>query len=150
MKIDDYNLNKSVTGSYEHKEVSILSKVVFSKKNINIIQKKIIERIKTELNYTITEQSNDILMNVISIIYYNNSNHNYKTQSDIVNEVKRLNKLIVDACVEDVSKNLKEHLRYLKKINNDFCVEQITPWNFQGENVSKKGHNSLELKYNNF
>ena len=102
MKIDDYNLNKSVTGSYEHKEVSILSKVVFSKKNINIIQKKIIERIKTELNYTITEQSNDILMNVISVIYYNNSNHNYKTQSDIVNEVKRLNKLIVDACVEDI------------------------------------------------
>ena len=32
MKIDDYNLNKSVTGSYEHKEVSILSKVIFSKK----------------------------------------------------------------------------------------------------------------------
>jgi len=89
-------------------------------------------------------------MNVISVIYYNNSNNNYKTQSDIVNEVKRLNKLIVDSCVEDVSKNLKEHLIYLKKINNDFCVEQITPWNFQGENVSKKGYNSLELKYNNF
>ena len=150
MDINNYNLNKTATGSYEHKEIDILSKVIFSKKNINIIQKKIIESIKKNLNYTITEQSNDILMNVISVIYYNNANHDYKDKSEIVTEVKRLNKLIIDACVKDVSKNLKEHLRYLKKIDNDFCVEQITPWNFQGQNVSNKGNNSVELKYNNF
>tara|TARA_B000000565_G_C23772199_1_gene372663 strand:+ start:776 stop:1228 length:453 start_codon:yes stop_codon:yes gene_type:complete len=150
MKINDYNLNKTATGSYENKEIDILSKVIFSKKNINIIQKKIIQDIKKKLNYTITEQSNDILMNVVSVIYYNNANHDYNNKSEIVKEVKRLNKLIIDACVSDISKNLKEHLRYLKKINNDFCVEQIKPWNFQGQNVSKKGYNSLEIKYNDF
>tara|TARA_Y100000591_G_scaffold281280_1_gene260950 strand:- start:34 stop:486 length:453 start_codon:yes stop_codon:yes gene_type:complete len=150
MDINDYNLNKTATSSYENKEIDILSKVIFSKKNINIIQKKIIESIKKNLNYTITKQSNDILMNVISVIYYNNANHDYKNKSEIVSEVKRLNQLIIDACVTDISKNLKEHLIYLKKIDNDFCVEQITPWNFQGQNVSKKGSNSLELKYNNF
>jgi len=150
MKINDYNLNKEITSSYENKEIDILSKVIFSKKNINIIQKKIIESIKKKLNYTITEQSNDILINVITVIYYNNANHDYKNNREIVSEVKRLNKLIIDACVTDASKNLKEHVIYLKKIDNDFCVEQITPWDFQGINVSKKGDNSLELKYNNF
>ena len=77
-------------------------------------------------------------MNVMSVIYYNNANHDYKNQSEIVSEVKRLNKLIVDACVKDVSKNLKEHLRYLKKIDNDFCVEQITPWIFKVKMLVKK------------
>ena len=105
MDINNYNLNKTATGSYEHKEIDILSKVIFSKKNINIIQKKIIESIKKNLNYTITEQSNDILMNVISVIYYNNANHDYKDKSEIVTEVKRLNELIINACVKDVSKN---------------------------------------------
>ena len=38
MDINSYNLNKTATSSYEHKEIDILSKVIFSK-NINIIQK---------------------------------------------------------------------------------------------------------------
>ena len=144
MDINSYKMNTKIVGSYENKEIDLLSKVFFSGKNINIIQKKIINLIKKTYNYVISEQSNEILLNVMSIIYYNNVNH----KTDVVNEIKRLNNLVIKECSKDIKKNIEEYVRFLDKTNNDFCLEQIEPWNIQGVNVSKKGNNTF--KFNNY
>lgn len=148
MDINSYKMNTKIVGSYENNEIDLLSKIFFSSKNINIIQNKIINLVKKKYNYVITEQSNEILSNVMSVIYYNNVRHNYKNNEDVKNEIKRLNNLVVKECTKDIKKNIDEYVRFLDKTNNDFCLEQIEPWNIQGENVSKKGNNTF--KFNNY
>ena len=146
MDINSYKMNTKIIGSYENKEIDLLSKIFFSSKNINIIQNKIINLVKKKYNYVITEQSKEILSNVMSVIYYNNVNHNYKNNEDVKNEIKRLNNLVIKQCVKDIKKNIDEYVRFLDKTNNDFCLEQIEPWNIQGQNVSKKGNNTFKFK----
>ena len=142
MDINSYKMNTQIIGTYENKEIDLTSKVFFSNKNINIIQNKIIKLIKKKYNYVISPQSNEILLNVMSIIYYNNVNH----KTDVVNEIKRLNDLVIKESVKDIKKNIEEYIRFLDKTNNDFCLEQIEPWNIQGVNVSKKGNNTFKFK----
>ena len=48
----------------------------------------------------------------MSVIYYNNVNHNYKNNEDVKNEIKRLNNLIVKECVKDIKKNIDEYLDF--------------------------------------
>ena len=81
-------------------------------------------------------------------IFNNNVTYSYSNKKELIEHLQYLNNLIITHCVDDIKKNIDEHNTYLKKINNDFCMEHIIPWDTVGKNVSNKGNNSLKL--NNF
>ena len=74
-----------------------------------------------------------------------NSTNYYKTKDDLKKEITRLNKLIIDYCVNNIVNNMKEYELYLEKIDNPSNIIQINPID-RSENVSSKGEKTLELK----
>ena len=145
MKLNDYDKN-IYTNTYtsNNEECTLLLKIVFSEKNINIIQKKIISIIKKKHKYIISEQSEQALLNIMRNIYDSYSKHSYNNKKELIKEVREINKLIINYCVDDIIKNIYEYQNYLKKIDNDFCVEQIQPWDRIGKHITKK--NTFEFK----
>lgn len=145
MIFDDYKKN-SYMNTYvsDNEQITLISKIMFSEKNIDKIQNKIIKKIKKKYSYTISKQSNEILLNIMKSIFNNNVTYSYSNKKELVEEIKYLNNLIIDHCVEDIKKNIDEHNIYLKKINNDFCMENVVPWDTIGKNVNNKGNNSLQ------
>lgn len=145
MIFDDYKKN-SYMNTYvsDNEQITLISKIMFSEKNIDKIQNKIIKKIKKKYNYTISKQSNEILLNIMKSIFNNNVTYSYSNKKELVEELQHINNLIIEHCVEDIKKNIDEHNIYLKKINNDFCMENVIPWDTNGKNVSNKGNNSLQ------
>jgi len=131
-----------VSGIYER---NLLSDIYFSKKNTLIIQKKIINNIKKIYNYKISPQSDKELLIIMRSIYMDNSTNYYKTQQDLKNEINRLNKLIIDYCINNIINNIKEYVSYLNKIDNNSSLIQIEPID-RPINISNKGEKTLELK----
>ena len=131
-----------VSGIYEK---NLLSNIYFSKKNKDLIQLKIINTIKKEYNYKISKQSDSELLIIMRCIYMDNSTNYYKTKEDLKNEIKRLNKLIIDYCVKNIVNNMKEYELYLEKIDNPFDTIQINPID-RSINTNSKGEKILELK----
>ena len=131
-----------VAGIYER---NLLSNIYFSKKNTLIIQNKIRTIIKKKYNYKISPQSDKELLIIMRSIYMENSTNYYKTHKDLKNEVNRLNKLIIDYCVNNIINNIKEYVSYLNKIDNPMSIIQIEPID-RSLNVSNKGEKTLELK----
>ena len=131
-----------VTGIYE---ANILSDIFFSDKNIELIQTKIIKTINDKYKYKISKQSNNELFIIMRAIYMDHSTNNYKNKNDIKKEIQRLNILIINHCVNNIINNIKEHVEYIKKIDNPSNIIQIDPIN-RPQNVNKKGDNTLEFK----
>tara|TARA_B100001564_G_C20668855_1_gene685110 strand:- start:45 stop:500 length:456 start_codon:yes stop_codon:yes gene_type:complete len=131
-----------VSGIYER---NLLSDIYFSKKNTDLIQLKIINTIQKKHNYKISKQSHSELLIIMRSIYMDNSTNYYKTKDDLKKEITRLNKLIIDYCVNNIVNNMKEYELYLEKIDNPSNIIQINPID-RSENVSSKGEKTLELK----
>jgi hypothetical protein len=131
-----------VAGIYER---NLLSNIYFSKKNTLIIQNKIRTIIKKKYNYKISPQSDKELLIIMRSIYMENSTNYYKTHKDLKNEVNRLNKLIIDYCINNIINNIKEYVSYLNKIDNDSSIIQIEPID-RPLNTNSKGEKTLELK----
>ena len=145
MIFDNYEKN-SYMNTYvsDNEQITVISKIMFSEKNIDNIQKKIIKKIKKQYNYIISKQSKEILLNIMRSIFNNNVTYSYSNKKELVEHLQYLNNLIITHCVDDIKKNIDEHNIYLKKINNDFCMEHIVPWDTVGKNVSNKGTKILE------
>ena len=131
-----------VSGIYES---NLLSDIYFSNKNTDLIQLKIINTIKKNYNYKISKQSKNELLIIMRCIYMDNSTNYYKTKQDLKNEINRLNKLIIDYCVNNIVNNIKEYELYLEKIDNPYDTIQINPIN-RSINTNSKGEKTLELK----
>ena len=149
MNFDEYE-KSSYTNTYvsDNEQITIISKIMFSDKNINNIQKKIIFKIKKKYGYTISKQSQEILLNIMKSIFEANVTYSYTNKKELIEHLQMLNNLIIDYCVNDIKKNIDEHNIYLKKIDNSFSMEHIVPWDTHGKNVNNKGTKTLKL--NNF
>ena len=143
MDINNKNFQKTAIEGIS--ERNLLSNIYFSKKNKDLIQLKIINTIKKDYNYKISKQSDAELLIIMRCIYMDNSTNYYKTKEDLKNEIKRLNKLIIDYCVKNIVNNIKEYELYLEKIDNPYDTIQINPID-RSINTNSKGEKTLELK----
>ncbi len=131
----------------DNEQITVISKIMFSEKNINHIQKKIKTKIKKRHGYIISNQSEQILLNIMRDIYNNNVTYSYSNKKELIEHLQFLNNLIIEHCIDNIKKNIDEHNIYLKKIDNSFSMEHVVPWDTVGKNVSNKGSKTLELNY---
>ena len=129
-------------------ESTTLSKLFFSKKNIELIHQKIITTIKNKYNYTISKQSDNELLIIMRTIYLNNAKNTFTNVAELKKELKTLNSYVIDCCVNTIKNNIKTHINYVNTLDKDTHL----PTNWQNksslpEQTSIKGHNSLELKH---
>ena len=96
---------------------TVLSEVFFSRKNINNIQKNIIKKVLIASNnrYKIGNQSENELQIIMRSIYLQNSLNN---DNDIQLQIKNLNNLIYEYCVQNILVNATQYVGYLKEIDN--------------------------------
>jgi hypothetical protein len=92
---------------------TILSKVFFSRENIQIIQNAIRKGVydKSNKQYTIGEQSSDDLKMIMRSIFLQNSkNLSYNIQG----QVQELNKIIIIYCVDKIYSEAIGYMQYLR------------------------------------
>ena len=138
MNINDKNFQKTAIEGIM--ESNIISDLFLSEKNINLIELKIINIIQEKFNYKISKQSRNELLIVMRSIFLNNCTNNYSNKEDVKKELKKLNDLVINYCVDNIIKNIRGHELYLKKINNN-----LNPLE-NGINTNSKGEKQLELQ----
>ncbi len=138
MNINDKNFQKTAIEGIM--ESNIISDLFLSEKNINLIELKIINVIQEKFNYKISKQSRNELLIVMRSIFLNNCTNNYSNKEDVKKELKKLNDLVINYCVDNIIKNIRGHELYLKKINNN-----LNPLE-NGINTNSKGEKQLELQ----
>ena len=89
-------------------ESNIISDLFLSEKNINLIELKIINIIQEKFNYKISKQSRNELLIVMRSIFLNNCTNNYSNKEDVKKELKKLNDLVINYCVDNIIKNIKD------------------------------------------
>ena len=73
-------------------------------------------------------------------VYLNNCTNNFSNKNEIKKELKRLNELAINYCVNNIIKNIKSYELYLDKINNNLNpIDLPKPTTVKGDNI-------LELK----
>lgn len=122
-------------------EVTILSELFFSKKNVNLIHIKIINKFKKEFNVNLGKQSENELLIVMRSIYLDNSKNTFNSKNEVKNQLDKLNNRVIEICFNNIKTNYLGHQLYLQRINTD----NFTPLN-RSEFVSNKGDKTLELK----
>lgn len=132
---DDYH-NLSRDNLRGVQQESLLSKVFFHPKNIKLLQRQIIKTVFTRTNgeFLIEEQDERDLQVVMRSIFLQKAKH-YPT--NIKEQVKELNDLVVDEVVPDIVSQLKMYIGYL-----DRAFNQPIPLE-RPKNVSKAGMKSL-------
>tara|TARA_B100001175_G_scaffold122306_1_gene104114 strand:- start:570 stop:995 length:426 start_codon:yes stop_codon:yes gene_type:complete len=138
MDINKNNIDKIAIEGIS--ESTLMSQIFLSKKNIDLIQIKIINIINNQYKYKISKQSKNELIIIMRSIYLNNATNNYKDKTIFKNELKHLNDLVINYCVKNIVNNIRSHELYLKKINND-----LIPMNLP-TTTNIKGDKQLELK----
>lgn len=107
------NQETSVKGILEESE---LSNIFFSDTNTDAIQMSIRYGVHSKTHKVISNQSTKelyIIMRSIMLQYANFSNN-----IDIISEIKKLNAKVLDYCINNVSSNILQHVKYLQDINN--------------------------------
>jgi hypothetical protein len=138
MNINDNNFQKTaIEGIMER---NIISDLFLSKKNIDLIELKIVNIILEKFNYKISKQSRNELLIVMRSIFLDNCTNNYSNKEDVKKELSKLNNLVINYCVDNIMKNIKGHELYLKKINNNLSPLE------NGVNTNSKGEKQLELQ----
>ncbi len=125
--ITDKNIYKNVSSLY------------FSDYNINILQFGIKNKVYNETNglYNIGRQHDNELKIIMRSIYYQYSkNNNIK----IIEQVKELNKMVIDWSVKEIITNIKQYEKYKNDITNLPIPLELSQLSTQ------KGLNSLEFK----
>lgn len=106
-----------------------LGKTFFSAKNISRIQKAIKKEIfiKTKGKYKLdTEQDTKDLFIVMKSIYLTNAKY---VPGQIVRQVKKLNKIVVDQVVPDMIATIGQYYKYLDDINKPIVPKLNLPAN---------------------
>jgi hypothetical protein len=138
MDINNKNFQKTAIEGIS--ERTIISDLFLSEKNIKLIHLKIINSIREKYNYNISKQSKNELLIIMRSVYLNNCTNNFSNKNEIKKELKRLNELAINYCVNNIIKNIKSYELYLDKINNNLNpIDLPKPTTIKGDNI-------LELK----
>jgi len=118
-------------------ENSPLSELYFSKENVNRIQKNIkkevFKRTNGKFKLDVEQDESDMLI-VMRAVFLNNANF---FPTNIVGQVKQLNKETIDYAVPDLITNIEQHYNYVKTINQPLQIMD------NPLNVSHKGRRTL-------
>ncbi len=94
-------------------ECSLLDYLFFSNRNIKIIQNMIRKTVFDISKYIIDNQSENELLVIIRSIFYLNLQVEFK---NVTENIKFLNKKVVDHSVPTILSNMKQYLIYLKDV----------------------------------
>lgn len=123
MHPDDYkkisHQNKTKTAEFRD---TLLYKVFFHPKNIELIQKEIIAEVfrRTEGEFMIEKQNENILRTIMQHVF--SRYIRYFSEDEIKKQIKKLNKYVVDEVVPEIISQIKFHKSYLERT---FCPLQI-------------------------
>lgn len=120
-------------------EKNNVNQCFFSKDNLNHIQNNIRYEVYNNTNFTIDRQSDRELSLIMRSMYLQYSSNN---DSDIMNEINYLNKLVINYCVPKIITNLKQYIGYKKDLNTLY-----TPMD-KPENTNLVGKGNFELELN--
>ena len=95
---------------------TLLSNTFFSVGNIQNIQDMIRYYFHKEKNQVISEQNNNELLTIMRGIYLKYSNSAATSQSEIISEVRELNKIVVEYSLKQIYINYDNYNRYIKEI----------------------------------
>lgn len=115
-----------------------LSKLYFSSKNIDLVQEKIKNVVKTatENKISIDRQSDDELLIVMRSIYLQFGTN---CESKVLEQVRALNDRVVKYCSQNVLSNISMYLKYLSDLKD---TSRVTPYPLQTSiRGDKKGYN---------
>jgi len=110
---DNYN-EYSLKGIQESSPMSI---IFFSDSNVEAIQKTIRFDIYKSKQRIISEQSPNELYTVMRSIYLQHANSRSSTNQFMEN-LQKLNKMVVDYCVQNVSDQMEQYSNYILKISS--------------------------------
>ena len=95
---------------------TLLSNTFFSVDNIQNIQNMIRYYFHKEKNEIISEQNNNELLTIMRGIYLKYSNSAANTPSKIIDEIRELNKIVVEYSLKQIYINYDNYNRYIKDI----------------------------------
>lgn len=112
---DYYNVANNAVKN-DDQDANILSTVFFSPQNIELIQKQIIKTVllKTDKKYLIEPQNRQDLLVVMRSIFIQYAQH---LPNNIKEQIRELNKIVVDEVVPGIVDNILLQIGYLKKIS---------------------------------
>jgi hypothetical protein len=131
---DYYNMSQDSLRGIQQE--SILSKLFFHPKNVDIIQKQIIVNIfrRSDGSYLIEKQNETDLQIVMRSIFIQHARH---MPENIKEQIRELNYLVVDEVVPGIISEIKAYFGYLERA---FGPRQIMD---RPENVSNAGLRTL-------
>ena len=114
-----------------------LSNYFFSSTNINILQKTLVDTVKSKFGYSIGRQSDTELLNVMNYVY---DQHALHCDHNIEIQINNLNEIVIDMVLPMIITGVKQYLGYVKDASTTY-----TPMS-RGKTTSIKGENSLSMK----
>ena len=111
---DELNVNsiKVNIPTYDTK----ISKLFFSKSNIDYLQEQMVLTIYKKTKVEISSQSLNELIIVMKSIYLQNSTNNDNKLDD---QLEKLNKLVLEYCIDNIISNMKQYDKYIKDITSE-------------------------------
>lgn len=112
-----YNFeNEAIKGTHITTDIS---DIFFSKINIDVLQEAIRYQvyIKSSNKHIIDRQSDTDLKVIMRAIYLENTQHTLK-KTEVLNEVKRLNSLVINFCVPRIIQEINMYIRYKNDISH--------------------------------
>ena len=110
--INKNNKETSVKGIIESTSVSDL---FFSDMNIDVLQKSIRYEVNKKTGEIISNQSEEALYIVMRSIMLQYANLRVSTK-DLVEELRGLNKRVLEYCVNNISSNVRQYVNYVKDL----------------------------------
>lgn len=107
--INKDNQENAVKGLIEE---NAMSNIFFSDSNTKVLQNSIRYNIYKNTNQTISEQSPNELFIVMRSILLQSGNL-LPSSDKVIEEIKRINKLVVDYCVSNITTNLQQYNVYI-------------------------------------
>tara|TARA_B100002019_G_C21173745_1_gene549909 strand:+ start:397 stop:903 length:507 start_codon:yes stop_codon:yes gene_type:complete len=98
-----------------------LSNLFFSRINIDFVQQKIIDEIyrQSREEYRIAKQSEEALEIVMRAMYLQ---HSRNLPCKIEQQVKELNKHVLDYCIPNIMTNIRQYIGYINDVNSPRTV----------------------------
>jgi len=125
-------------------EETVLSDTFFSEKNTMAIQDTIRYGVYKVTNLVIGYQSSQELYIIMRSILLQNANFKI-TQEKLFDEIRKLNKLVVDYSVKEVSSNVQQYQGYIKEIEK--MPTPIDRPDYNDHTTRNKGYNTTPHMY---
>tara|TARA_Y100000310_G_C20609818_1_gene777419 strand:- start:874 stop:1293 length:420 start_codon:yes stop_codon:yes gene_type:complete len=105
-------------------EPNALTRAFFSEKNIDRVQQCIVRKVNQESQgrYSIGRQSDRELFIIMRSIYFQYADNR---PTHIAQQVKQLNRIVVDECVPKILSNAEMHFAYLRRASGQDHTNQI-------------------------